>query len=146
MNNLDSSKKILYTGGSFDLFHYGHVNFLKKCKQIADIVVVGLNQDYFISEYKNAPIMNYSEREISLLSCAYVDKVVPNTFGKDSKPTILSVRPNIIAIGDDWAHKDYYKQMNFTQSWLDEHNIVLIYIPYTKGISSSELKKRIKES
>lgn len=142
---MDNSKRILYTGGSFDLFHYGHVSFLKKCKQIADIVVVGLNQDHFMSTYKSAPIMNYSEREISLLSCAYVDKVVPNTFGQDSKPTILSVKPNIIAIGDDWAHKDYYKQMSFTQSWLDENNIVLVYIPYTQGISTSELKKRIKE-
>jgi len=142
---MDNFKRILYTGGSFDLFHYGHVSFLKKCKQIADIVVVGLNQDHFMSAYKSAPIMNYSEREISLLSCPYVDKVVPNTFDQDSKPTILSVKPNIIAIGDDWAHKDYYKQMSFTQSWLDENNIVLVYIPYTQGISTSELKKRIKE-
>lgn len=137
--------KILYTGGTFDLFHYGHVNFLKKCKQIADIVIVSLNTDNFVSEYKNSPILNYQEREKSLLSCCYVDKIIPNTFGKDSKPTILSVKPNIIAIGDDWAHKNYYEQMSFSQEWLDEHNIVLIYIPYTKGISTSEIKKRIKD-
>jgi glycerol-3-phosphate cytidylyltransferase len=136
-------KKILYTGGTFDLFHYGHVNFLKKCKQIADIVIVSLNQDSFIAEYKSPPVMNYEERRIALSYCPYVDKIIPNSFGKDSKPTILSVNPNIIAVGDDWAHKDYYKQMNFTQEWLDENNIVLLYIPYTKGISTSELKKRI---
>jgi glycerol-3-phosphate cytidylyltransferase len=138
-------EKILYTGGTFDLFHYGHVNFLKKCKQIADIVVVSLNQDIFVSEYKSPPIMNYRERELSLKSCPFVDKVIPNILGSDSKPTILSVKPDIIAIGDDWAHKDYYKQMDFTQNWLDEHNIVLVYIPYTKGISTSEIKKRIKD-
>lgn len=138
-------EKILYTGGTFDLFHYGHVNFLKKCKQIADIVVVGLNQDIFVSEYKSPTIMNYAERELSLTSCPFVDKVIPNISGSDSKPTILSVKPDIIAIGDDWAHKDYYKQMDFTQNWLDEHNIVLVYIPYTKGISTSEIKKRIKD-
>jgi hypothetical protein len=87
--------------------------------------------------------MNYKEREKSLLSCQYVTKVIPNISGKDSRPTILSVKPNIIAIGDDWAHKDYYKQMGFNEEWLEEYNIVLIYIPYTKGISSSEIKQRI---
>lgn len=140
------SSKVLYTGGSFDLFHYGHVSFLKKCKQISDTVVVALNTDQFIAEFKSSPIMNYQERERSLLSCPYVDKVVPNLFGLDSKPTILSVKPDIIAVGDDWAHKNYFEQMSFTQQWLDDHNIVLVYIPYTKGISTSDIKKRIKDA
>jgi len=135
--------KILYTGGTFDLFHFGHVNFLKQCKLIADKVVIALNSDEFVTQYKSCPIMNYEERRQSLLSCPYVDEVVPNVFGKDSKPTILSVNPQIIAVGDDWAHKNYYEQMNFTQEWLEQNNIVLIYIPYTKGISSSEIKRRI---
>jgi glycerol-3-phosphate cytidylyltransferase len=136
--------KRLYTGGTFDLFHYGHVNFLKKCKKIANQVVVSLNTDDFASKYKSLPIMSYNERKTSLLSCPFVDRVVPNTFGFDSKPTILQVDPDIIAVGDDWARKDYYSQMGFTQDWLDEKNIVLIYIPYTKGISTSEIRQRIK--
>lgn len=136
--------KLLYTGGTFDLFHYGHVNFLKQCSLLCDKIIVGLNTDQFVTEYKSKPVMTYEERRLSLLSCKYVFDVIPNTFGKDSKPTILSVKPNIIAIGDDWAKKDYYKQMDFTQDWLEENNIVLVYIPYTKGISSSEIKNRIK--
>lgn len=135
--------KILYTGGTFDLFHYGHVNFLKQCKKLCDTVVVALNTDEFVAQYKQPTVMNYAEREKSLLSCQYVTKVIPNLSGADSKPTILSANPNIIAIGDDWAHKDYYKQMNFTQEWLEERGIVLVYIPYTKGVSSSDIRKRI---
>lgn len=136
--------KTLYTGGSFDLFHYGHVNFLKSCYKICENVVVALNTDEFITEYKSPPIMNYRERELSLIECPYVSKVVPNMFGHDSKPTILSVKPDIIAIGDDWCKKDYYKQMNFTQEWLANHDIVLVYIPYTNNISTSLLKQRIR--
>ncbi len=135
--------KILYTGGTFDLFHYGHVNFLKKCYSICDNVVVALNTDEFISQYKSRSILSYTEREASLLECKYVSKVVPNVFGQDSKPTILSVNPDIIAVGDDWCHKDYYSQMDFTQEWLDNHNVTLVYIPYTKGISTTEIKARI---
>ena len=93
--------KILYTGGTFDIFHYGHINFLRQCSKLADSVIVSLNTDEFIKEYKGRPpIMTYSEREKSLLSCKYVHSVIPNTGGEDSKPSILEVNPVIIAIGD----------------------------------------------
>jgi cytidyltransferase-like protein len=43
--------KTLYTGGSFDVYHYGHMNFLNKCRSLADKIVVSLNTDEFIKEY-----------------------------------------------------------------------------------------------
>jgi glycerol-3-phosphate cytidylyltransferase len=135
----------LYTGGTFDLFHSGHVNFLKHCKKISDKVIVALNTDDFVERYKGKkPTISYDDRKTVLLACKYVDDVVENTNGEDSKPSILSILPNIIAIGDDWAKKDYYKQMNFTQKWLDENDITLVYIPYKQGVSSSEIKNLIK--
>jgi glycerol-3-phosphate cytidylyltransferase len=138
-------KRVLYTGGTFDIFHYGHMNFLKQCKSIADEVVVSLNTDEFIWNYKQKkPILSYFEREQSLLGCRYVDRVVKNVGDADSKPAILSVKPSIIAIGDDWAKKDYYSQMQFTPEWLAENGIVLVYVPYTRGISSTELRERIR--
>ncbi len=137
-------RKVLYTGGTFDLFHFGHVNFLKHCKNIADEVVVSLNTDQFVERFKDSkPVLNYIEREKSVSGCRYVDRVIKNGAGEDSRSCILTVQPHIIAIGDDWAHKDYYKQMNFDQQWLDDNNITLIYIPYTRGISTTEIKERI---
>ena len=136
--------KTLYTGGTFDLFHYGHVNFLRQCSKIADKIIVSLNTDEFIISYKRTPsILSYDEREKSLKGCKYVSDVIPNMGGSDSKPAILSVKPDILAIGDDWAKKDYYKQMHFTQEWLDDNDILLVYLAYTEGISTSEIKKRI---
>ncbi len=135
---------VLYTGGTFDLFHYGHINFLNKCRNLSSNIIVSLNTDEFIYEFKQkTPVLNYEERKLSVLNSKLVSKVIPNVGGRDSKPAIQSANPNIIAVGDDWAHKDYYKQMDFTQEWLDEQNITLVYIPYTKGISSSEIKQRI---
>lgn len=150
----------LYTGGTFDLFHAGHVNFLRQCATIADIVIVSLNTDEFIKEFKGKPpIYTYDERKDLLEACKYVYKVIPNTGGKDSKPAILKaagipkipVYPDVtsvttlkfIAIGSDWAKKDYYAQMGFTQQWLDDHGLILIYLPYTQGVSTTELKRRI---
>lgn len=138
--------KVLYTGGTFDLFHYGHTNFLRQCSKLADKIIVSLNTDEFIQEYKGkTPIMTYSEREQSLMDCKYVHSVVPNSGGADSKPAILEVNPDIIAIGTDWAKKDYYKQMQFTQEWLDDNDILLVYLAYTEGISTTEIKRRIND-
>jgi glycerol-3-phosphate cytidylyltransferase len=63
----------------------------------------------------------------------------------DSTIAIEAVDPDIIIVGSDWARRDYYAQMNFDQDWLDERCIGLAYIPYTKGISTTDLKKRIKD-
>ena len=134
----------LYTGGTFDLFHYGHMQFLKNCKRLSRRVVVSLNTDEFIEEYKGKkPFLSFEERKKSILMSGCADEVIENSGGSDSKPAILSVKPQIIAIGDDWAHKDYFKQMNFTQEWLEENEIVLVYVPNPGIISTSELKRRL---
>jgi glycerol-3-phosphate cytidylyltransferase len=140
------TQRKVYTGGTFDLFHKGHVNFLRQCKEIGDYLVVALNTDDFIQRYKGSlPIMSYDERKEILLSCKYVDEVIPNIDGEDSKPTIMSVNPKFLVIGSDWAKKDYYAQMNFTQEWLDLNDILLIYLPYTQGISTTIIKEKLKE-
>ena len=135
----------VYTGGTFDLFHSGHVAFLKKCALVGS-VTVSLNTDEFIKAYKgNSPVMSYDERKAVLLACRYVDAVVPNVGGADSKIAIELAAPDFVIIGSDWARRDYYKQMQFDQDWLDERDISLCYIPYTSGISTTDLKKRILE-
>lgn len=133
----------VYTGGSFDLFHSGHVAFLKRCAELGS-VTVSLNTDEFILAYKGKGlVMNYEERKSVLESCRYVDRVVPNIGGADSRLAIDLVKPDLIVIGSDWARRDYYAQMQFDQDWLDERGIGLAYIPYTAGISSTDIKARL---
>jgi glycerol-3-phosphate cytidylyltransferase len=133
----------VYTGGTFDLFHSGHSNFLARCAELGE-VIVSLNTDEFIEAYKGkAPIISYSDREAVLRSCRSVSEVIPNFGGADSKPSIEMIQPDIIAIGSDWARRDYYAQMGFDQDWLDARGISLIYIPYTEGISSTAIKARL---
>lgn len=138
---------IVYVGGTFDLLHSGHVKFLETCKKIAGEdgkVIVSLNTEGFVEKFKGKkPIMSYEEREALLYGLWMVDEVIENTGGEDSKPAILSVMPDFIVVGSDWAKKDYYKQMSFTQEWLDKNNITLCYVPYTEGISTTEIKRRI---
>ena len=140
---MDSRLKV-YTGGTFDLFHAGHALFLKNCAVLGD-VTVSLNTDEFIEEYKgHKPVISYADREKVLRSCKYVKDVIPNVGGADSKIAIMRVKPQVVAIGTDWVGKDYYKQMSFTQEWLDEQGIVLVYIAYAPYISSTKIRERMK--
>ena len=133
----------VYTGGTFDLFHAGHVKFLQRCRQFGK-VTVALNTDEFIEAYKGKPpVMSYQERAEVLLACRFVHDVVPNFDGADSRTAIEWVEPDLIVIGSDWAVRDYHAQMGFDQAWLDERGIGLCYLPYTKGVSSTDIKARI---
>ena len=141
----------VYTGGTFDMFHAGHAALLAQCRKLAGEggqVVVSLNTDAFIASYKGrAPICTYQEREAVLHACRYVDEVVQNRMGQDSRPTIESVQPDIIAIGTDWATRDYHLQMGFDQSWLDARGITLLYVAhaFSSTLSSSDIKTRVAQ-
>jgi glycerol-3-phosphate cytidylyltransferase len=146
---------IVYTGGTFDLLHPGHIDLLRTCREIAgqvaqdfnykNCVIVSLNEDNFVEKFKGKkPVCSYEERKEMLESCKYVDSVIANTGGADSKKTITSLKTNIdfIVIGDDWCRKDYYKQMGFTPNWLLSQGIGLIYVARLRPLSSTEIKER----
>lgn len=131
----------VYTGGSFDLFHAGHVNLLREASRLGE-VTVGLNTDAFIRKYKRRfSVVRYDERREVLLACRYVSNVVP--CDGDSVTTIAQVKPDYLVIGSDWATRDYYAQMGFDQDWLDQRGITLVYVPYTRGVSTTELRGRL---
>jgi len=138
----------VYTGGTFDILHRGHLNLLQQCRKIAGpggTVVIGLNSDAFIARYKQRPpMLDYDNRRELLEACRYVDEVVVNEGDEDSKVVLSKVCPDFVVIGSDWAARDYYAQMMFTQEWLDEREISLVYVPYTEGISSTDVRNRAR--
>ena len=146
---------IVYTGGTFDLLHAGHIDFLEACYKLTNIgkVVVALNTDEFVERFKGKkPVCSFDERKRMLEGCKYVDLVVENIGEEDSKKTIEELRqsyysgktyPDFIAIGDDWLAKDYYAQMGFTPQWLLERNISLVYIARLRQLSSTAIKERM---
>lgn len=149
---------IIYTGGTFDLLHPGHLALLSACRTLAGPsgrVVVALNRDEFVTRYKRRqPVMSYEDRRSMLLALRDVDMVVPNIGDEDSKATILAVQPDIIAIGDDWVDRPrtdephdpwgrYKTQMGFTTEWLEENGIELRSISLLGGRSSTHLREAV---
>lgn len=139
---------IVYTGGTFDLLHSGHVALLAACRQLAGPggrVVVALNRDAFVASYKDRmPVMAYDERATVLAAMRHVDEVVPNAGGTDSRPTIEAVRPDVIAIGADWAERDYHGQLGLTPAWLAERGITLVYVHHQHlDLHSADIRERV---
>ena len=131
----------LLTMGTFDVPHAGHASFLRKCEAFADQVIVGVNTDEFVRSYKKAaPLYRTAERLALIAELGY--PVVRNeSAGRD---LIEQIQPDVIAVGSDWARKDYYSQIDVDQDFLDTRGIALVYIPYTAGISSSAIKARLR--
>ena len=113
-------------------------------------VVVSVNTDEFIERFKGRPpVQSFRERKLMLESCRYVDQVIENVGEEDSAYTIQQFSQtcpvDIVAIGSDWAGRDYYGQMGFTKEWLDDMNIVLVYVDRRTGQSTTNLKKTLKD-
>ena len=133
----------LLTIGTFDPPHLGHANLFKKCDVFADQVIVGVNSDEFVMKYRKvAPLYHLSERQRLIESLGY--ETVPNHSA--GRELIQKIMPDMLAIGSDWLHKDYMAQIDMTPHDFDAMRITLIYIPYTEGISASDLKERISRS
>ena len=104
---------------------------------------MGLNTDEFAARYKRKPIMSYEERRTMLKALRWVTEVVKNEGDEDSKPAIEKVRPRFLIHGDDWTGTAYLDQLGVTKEWLHEQRIGLVYLPYTAGISSSDIEQRV---
>lgn len=130
----------IYLGGTFDCLHRGHLNLFRAAHKVARQVVVGLNTDAFAELYKRRPVMQFADRLEVLHECRLVDDVIVNAGGYDSRHAILLSGADAIGHGDDWTGEALMKQMGFDQVWLDRHNIMMVYMPYTRGISSTQIR------
>lgn len=137
--------KNVYVIGVFDLFHRGHVELLRRAKKLGDKLIVAINGDELVSKYKRMPYLSEKDRLAIVEACKYVDEAfIINQF--DNKNAILKYKINIIVHGDDWVGNSYLEQIRLTPEFIQENNIKLEFIPYTKGISTSDLINKIKNS
>jgi len=129
-------KKIVFTNGCFDLLHIGHVRYLQKAKRLGDVLVVAINTDSSVRRIKGKgrPITPQRERAEILASLGSVDYVT--LFGEETPYKLIKLlKPDILVKGGDWKKED------IVGSDIVEKTVSL---PYIKGISTSEIIKRIK--
>lgn len=129
-------KKVI-TYGTFDLLHYGHINLLKRAKQMGDYLVVCLSTDEFNKNSKNKECyFSYEIRKQLLESIRYVDLVIPENNWDQKIDDIKEFGINTFVMGDDWKGKFVF---------LKEYCEV-IYLPRTKEISTTKIKKDLEKN
>lgn len=134
--------KVGYTDGVYDLFHVGHLNMIETAKSNCEHLIVGVHGDDVVEEYKHhRPIINENDRKRIIESIKGVDQVVINRFRDKIKLWEL-YHFDVIFIGDDWKGTDRWIKF---EKELADINVDVVYVPYTKGISTTEIKEMILE-
>jgi len=135
--------KTVYVGMSADLVHPGHLNILKRAAELGE-VTVGLLTDAAIASYKRLPYMTFEQRRVVIENIKGVARVVPQET-LDYVPNLRKYKPDYVVHGDDWREG---VQRNVRQAVIDtlaEWGGELVEVPYTAGISSTQLNKALKE-
>ena len=130
MNITDGKFKTVLTYGTFDLLHYGHLEILKRASLLGNKLIVGLSTDKFNEIKGKTCVLPYQKRKELIESLDYVDKVIPENNWDQKVTDIKGNNIDIFVMGDDWEGK------------FDELKVFceVIYLPRTKGISSSKLR------
>lgn len=136
-------KKIIgFTAGAFDMFHVGHLNLIKNAKARCDYLIVGVNSDELISSYKNKDaIVPLDERMQIVESIKYADEVI-RVDTLDKEKIWKQKKFDLVFIGDDWKGTERWIK---TEEVMKKYGVDVVYLPYTKGTTSTLLREKLKE-
>lgn len=127
--------KTVITYGTFDLLHWGHINLLKRARELGDYLIVGVSTDDFNLLKHKESYHSYNERKLILEAIKYVDKVIPEKNWNQKIEDIKKYGVNIFVMGDDWQGK-----FDYLNSVCD-----VVYLNRTPGISTTKIKVDLKK-
>ena len=131
--------KTVITFGTFDLFHIGHLNILRRAKQLGDRLIVGVSTDALnFSKKQKYPVYSQQERLEIVSSIIFVDGVFFEE-SLEKKPEYIKLfSADVLVMGDDWKGKfDFCKDLCGCE---------VVYLPRTEGISSTMIKEGLKNA
>ena len=126
-------KKVI-TYGTYDLLHVGHINLLRRARELGDYLLVVLSSDEFNSIKHKTAYHCYEERKIILESIKYVDKVIPEFNWEQKIKDVVDNQIDVFVMGDDWEG-----QFDFLKDYCE-----VVYLPRTEGISTTQIKSDLK--
>lgn len=125
--------KTIITYGTFDMFHIGHLNLLKRLNEMADRVVVAVSTDEFNLGKGKKTLIPFEQRAAIVEAIEYVDLVIPEHTWEQKMSDVKEHQVDIFAIGDDWKGK-----FDFLSDLCE-----VVYLERTKNISTTDLKRSL---
>lgn len=126
-------KKVI-TYGTFDLFHVGHVNILRRARELGDYLIVALSSDEFNAIKNKKAYHSYEDRKTILEAIRYVDEVIPEFTWEQKIKDVQEHNVDVFVMGDDWEGK-----FDFLKEYCE-----VVYLPRTEGISTTKIKQDLK--
>jgi len=129
-----------YTTGVFDLFHIGHLILLKNAKGMCDKLIVGVTVDELVTYKGKKPMIPFEDRIEIVRNIKFVDAAVPQ-YDMDKLEMCKKLDASILFVGDDWYGTEKWKAY---EEEFNKAGIKIVYFPYTKNISSTQISKALK--
>ena len=126
--------KTVITYGTFDLFHVGHLNLLRRAKELGDYLIVAVSSDEFNFGKNKVCKIKDTDRMKIVEAIKYVDKVIPETSWEQKIEDVKIYNVDVFVMGDDWKGK-----FDFLKDYCE-----VVYLPRTEGISTTQLKEELK--
>lgn len=124
------------TYGTFDLLHTGHINILRRAKELGDYLIVAISSDEFNDIKGKKAYYSFEQRKAILEAIRYVDEVIPEDNWEQKMEDVKKHKIDTFVMGDDWEGK-----FDFLSDYCD-----VVYLPRTVGISTTKIKKDLKLS
>lgn len=124
--------KRVITYGTFDLLHYGHINLLRRAKELGDYLIVALSTDEFNEIKGKKSYFSYEERKQMLEAIRYVDLIIPENNWEQKVQDMHEYDVDVFVMGDDWLNKF---------DFLKEEGVEVVYLTRTPDISTTQIKK-----
>lgn len=122
-------KKVI-TYGTYDLLHVGHINLLRRARELGDYLVVVLSSDEFNAIKNKTAYHPYEDRKVILEAIKYVDEVIPEYTWEQKIKDVTDNNIDVFVMGDDWEGK-----FDFLKDYCE-----VVYLPRTDGISTTKIK------
>ncbi|OKZ80093.1 MAG: glycerol-3-phosphate cytidylyltransferase [Clostridium sp. CAG_433_25_7] len=125
-------KRVL-TYGTFDLLHFGHIEILRRAKELGDYLIVAVSTDEFNEIKGKKAYHNYETRKKMLEAIRYVDLVIPENDWKQKRNDVIDYKVDVVVMGSDWENNENFECLRDICE--------VIYLPRTEGISTTKIKK-----
>jgi len=128
----DFMKRVL-TYGTFDLLHFGHIEILRRAKELGDYLIVAVSTDEFNEIKGKKAYHNYETRKKMLEAIRYVDLVIPENDWKQKRNDVIDYKVDVVVMGSDWENNENFECLRDICE--------VVYLPRTEGISTTKIKK-----